>query len=114
MSLGTFGRVAATLALALGSVTAATLANAPAQALTTTCGDVFHYNLNAPYDIQATNGYVCQYHETVEYIAIYKNGQLVAGAYGSTYYSCNGSAVNSYVIEGGDGAGAGPFSLDCG
>jgi hypothetical protein len=113
MSLGTFGRVAATLALALGSVTAGALANAPAQALTT-CGDVFHYNLNAPYTIQATNGYVCDYHETPEDVSIYKNGQLVAGGDGSTYYACNGSAVNSYVIEGADTSGAGPFSLACG
>jgi hypothetical protein len=113
MSLGTAARIGAMLALALGSVTGAAIASAPAQALTT-CGDVFSYHLNAPYDIQATNGYVCDYHETPENVEIYKNGVLAAGGNGSTYYSCNGSASNQFVIEGADGAGAGPFTLDCG
>jgi hypothetical protein len=103
------------LALSLGSVVGASIAIAPAHAQAlTTCGDVFHYNLEAPYVIQATNGYVCDYHETSEYVYIYKNGQLVASGLGSADYVCNGSAVNEFTIEGADGAGAGPFSLDCG
>jgi hypothetical protein len=115
MTLRTASRIGAALALALGSVMGAAIASAPAQAQAqVTCGDVFHYNLNAPYSIQASNGYVCDYHETSEYVAIYKDGQLVAAGDGSTYYVCNGSAANEYVIEGADTSGAGPFALDCG
>lgn len=112
MSAGTIGRLGAVLALTVGSLVGAAAVTVPAQALTS-CGEVFNYHLNAPYNIQATNGYVCDNRETAEVIGIYKNGVLVASGVGSAAYVCNGSASNQYTIEGWN-AGAGPFTLNCG